>query len=93
MLHNSCYCETSHKILLNVSETHDRWKCNKKDCHVTKGLRKGAWLEGSKLLFDTIIFFTSSWSNEYMIAKFCAEELSDCSNNNRLEQLFNKGLC
>lgn len=34
------------------------------------------WLEGSKLPFDTIIFFTYSQTKEHTTAKFCAEELS-----------------
>lgn len=56
---------------LHVSETHDSWRC--KDCHVATGLRKGTRLEERKLPFDTIIFFTYSWSNEYTTTKICAE--------------------
>lgn len=91
ILHNTRYCESSHEMSLHVSETHDNWRC--KDCHVAAGLRKGTRLEERKLPFDTIIFFTYSWSNEYTTTKICAEKLSDCSSNIKLEKLFKRGLC
>src|SRR5207237_494340 len=75
ILHNPRICPQQHEMNLSLSETHDRWTCGKTGCRMAVGIRKGTWLENSKLAFDKIITFTYSWAFKMTSIEFCEREL------------------
>lgn len=74
VLHRTRSCVNNHEMVLSLTEKADRWRCNKKECRSEIGLRKGTWLEQSKLPFDTVVFFIYSWCKEYTSHNFCFQE-------------------
>ncbi|KER20728.1 hypothetical protein T265_10782 [Opisthorchis viverrini] len=54
----------------------DRWRCNVQQCRQDIGLRKGTWLEGSRMDFRTVILFIYCCLKNLAKIKFCSEELS-----------------
>ncbi|XP_039297793.1 uncharacterized protein LOC120354530 [Nilaparvata lugens] len=62
----------------------DQWTCTKDGCQEQKSIRKGTFLEGTKLNFRKIVFFIYWWSKEMASVKFCEDEL-DINHNTRVE--------
>ena len=61
---------------MTLSTVSDRWRCNARHCRQEIGLRKGTWLERSRMEFRTVILFIYCWSKNLATIKFCSEELS-----------------
>ena len=57
ILSSTRICSQGHEMNLQLSEKNSRWRCRKKDCTEAYGLRKGTFLENTRLPFDDIIFF------------------------------------
>lgn len=76
-LQSKCILHYSyHNMTLSLGEKVDRWRCNARACHCQCNLRKGIWLENSKILLDTFIFFVFFWSKEYTSLSFYATEFN-----------------
>lgn len=72
IIHTIRKCPKGHEMRLNIDQS--MWRCLKTTCRTNINIRKGTWLENSKLPLSTIIFFIFSWSREYTSIKFCQEE-------------------
>lgn len=75
IIHAVRLCDNGHAMRLSLSDKEDRWRCYLKDCRKDIPLRKGTWLEGSKLPYRTIILFIYCWSYELSSVSFCEREL------------------
>ena len=74
VIHQQRLCSNGHQMTL--STVSDRWRCNARQCRQEIGLRKGTWLERSRMEFRTVILFIYCWSKNLATIKFCWEELS-----------------
>lgn len=68
-------CTNGHDMNLHLSKKNDRWRCKIRECREDHGLRKGTWLENSRIDFDVVVFFIYSWSQNMATIKFCEREL------------------
>ena len=73
-IHQQRLCNNGHQMTL--STVSDRWRCNARQCRQEIGLRKGTWLERSRMEFRTVILFIYFWSKNLATIKFCTEEVS-----------------
>jgi transposase-like protein len=78
ILHNVRRCNNNHVMTLSLTDRHDRWRCHMQGCRQDIGIRKGTWLEGSRVSFRQIVLFVYCWSKELTSLKFCEEELDFC---------------
>lgn len=76
VLHSDRVCAQGHNMSLHLADSRDRWRCNLRQCRTSISLRKGTWLENSKLPLDTFVLFVYCWSQEYTTTKFCSKELN-----------------
>ena len=74
VIHQQRLCYNGHQMTL--STVSDRWRCNVRQCRQEIGLRKGTWLERSRMESRTVILFIYCWSQNLATIKFCTEELS-----------------
>lgn len=74
ILHARRQCASGHEMSLSVGS--ERWRCNKRTCRTEIGIRKGTWLEGSRVDFQKVVLFIYCWSKELTSVKFCHEELN-----------------
>lgn len=74
ILHDRRRCAFGHEMSLSVGS--DRWRCNKRTCRTEIGIRRGTWLEGSRVDFQKVVLFIYCWSKELTSVEFCNEELS-----------------
>lgn len=79
VLHKDRFCSKGHLMVLSITQKAERWRCNKSSCRSEIGIRKGTWLQGSRLPFDKIILFIYSWVNGYTSVNFCEKELEMAS--------------
>jgi transposase-like protein len=75
ILHNPRICENGHPMVLQLRDKGDRWRCHSRECRTEVPLRKGTWMESSKLKFREVILFIYSWSREMTSMKFVEHEL------------------
>lgn len=75
ILHTIRKCSNNHSMTLSLSDRQDRWRCNLRSCREDIPIRKGTWLEGSRLTYRQIILFVYCWSKELTSVKFCESEL------------------
>lgn len=75
VLHNVRHCCNGHVMNLSLTDRQDRWRCQKRSCNEDIPLRKGTWLEGSKLSYRQILLFIYCWSKEMTSLSFCKCEL------------------
>jgi superfamily II helicase len=64
VLHAQRNCSLDHEMTLALTGK-ERWRCYKRACREEIALRSNTWFTGSKLDFETAIFFVYSWSHEY----------------------------
>lgn len=76
ILHTRRDCSNGHEMTLSLTDSRDRWRCNSRQCRITIGLRKGTWLENSKIPLETFVLFVYCWAEEYSTTKFCVKELN-----------------
>ena len=60
LVHNPRQCEQGHDTELALGQQ-QRWCCSKTTCREYKVIRKGTFLQGSKLLLGKIIKFIYFW--------------------------------
>ena len=60
---------------LQLTDTRDRWRCRQRQCREDIPVRKGTWLEGSRLEFRKVAMFIYCWSKQLTSIKFCDNEL------------------
>lgn len=41
------------------------WKCSNRKCNKNVSVRKGSWLEGSKMTIEQVLLFTFMWVWQY----------------------------
>ena len=59
---NEKKCINEHWMTITVHRTNlFLWRCPVKNCRKTCSVRKGNWLEGSKISLKTIILFIYCW--------------------------------
>lgn len=75
VLHNPRVCSNGHEMTLALSDRQDRWRCRRTPCRVDVPVRKGTWLQNSRLPYRDIILFLYCWSFEMTSVKFCEREL------------------
>jgi hypothetical protein len=80
ILHVKREYSNGHAMTLSLSDKNDRWRCRKSICRTEVGLRKGTWMEGTKIALDTFVHFVYWWSKEKTSIKFCNEELGMWNN-------------
>ena len=71
-------CRNGHQMTLYLSESdsrHCRWRCKLRKCRQDIGLRTNNWLQGSRLAFDTFLFFIYFWCENKTSIDFCKKEL------------------
>lgn len=73
LLHRHRQCSNGHSMTLSV--TSNRWRCNIRGCRQEISLRKGTWLEDSKLDFRKVVLFLYCWTKKLTTVDFCDEEL------------------
>ena len=56
---------------MTLSTVSDRWRCYVRQCRQEIGLRKGTWLERSRMESRTVILFIYCWSQNLATIKFC----------------------
>ncbi|KER26468.1 hypothetical protein T265_06320 [Opisthorchis viverrini] len=52
------------------------WRCNARQCRYEIGLRKGTWLDRSRMELRIVILFIYCWSKSLGKIKFCSKKLS-----------------
>src|ERR1044071_3160576 len=75
ILHNPRMCSNNHAMTLSLNDHHDRWRCKKRECREDVQVRRGTWLQGSKLPFRQIVLFIYCWSKRLTSINFCENEL------------------
>lgn len=75
ILHNQRMCSNNHVMTLSLTDTHDRWRCSRRECREDIPVRMNTWLQGSKLSFRQVILFVYCWTKELTTIKFCENEL------------------
>lgn len=60
---------------LQLTDARDRWRCRQRQCREDIPVRKGTWLEGSRLEFRKVVMFIYCWSKQLTSIKFCDNEL------------------
>jgi transposase-like protein len=75
VLHNPRMCSNNHVMILSLTDTHDRWRCRRRECSEDIQVRSNTWLEGSKLSLRQVVLFLYCWSKELTSIKFCESEL------------------
>lgn len=79
ILHINRQCAAGHEMVLQVTSDKQRWRCHQRSCRSSISLRKGTWLEQSKLPFRTVVYFIYCWSREMTSIQFCERELGMCA--------------
>ena len=75
ILHINRLCTNNHVMTLSVTDRHDRWRCHQGTCKQDISIRKGTWLEGSRLTYRQIVMFIYCWAREMTSISFCETEL------------------
>ena len=76
IIHNQRQCTNGHAMAIQYRNTgSDHWRCRICGCREEVGVKKGTWLEQSKLPYRTVPLFIYSWAYEMMSIEFCEREL------------------
>jgi len=62
-------------MTLSLTDRQDRWKYGVRSCKENIPVRKGTWLEGSRLTHRQIVLFIYYWCYELTSITFCEREL------------------
>ena len=76
IIHNPRQCTNGLAMAIQYRNTgSDRWRCHIRGCWEKVGVKKGTWLEQSKLPYRTVPLFIYSWACEMTSFEFCEREL------------------
>ena len=75
ILPNPRHCTRGHPMTLELRDKGDRWRCSLRACRQEFSVRKGTWIEGSKLSFEKIILHLYCWSETNYSIRFLEKEL------------------
>ena len=75
IVHRERRCDKNHIMTLSLTQRQDRWRCQQGQCKQDIPVRRGTWLEGSRLTYRQIILFIYCWSKEMTSLSFCNFEL------------------
>jgi transposase-like protein len=75
VLHNPRVCSNGHPMTLQLTNSHDRWRCKRRQCREDLQLRSDTWLLGSKLSYRKVVLFIYCWTYEMTSVEFCDREL------------------
>jgi len=67
-------CRNHHVTSLSLTDIEDRWRCPQSQYKEDVFVRRGTWLERSRLTYRQIIMFIYCWAKE-MTMQFCDREL------------------
>ena len=73
LLAKSSKCNKGHEMKLSFERA--RWRCSCKGCRTEKCLRKGSWIEGSRISFVRVLRFLYAWSHEMTSSSYCSHEI------------------
>lgn len=74
ILHMERRCSAGHEMRLELT-SQKRWRCKNKSCGVEFGLRKGTWLNNSRISCTSVIRFIYGWCEEYTSLSWCKRQL------------------
>ena len=75
ILHTTRFCTNNHEMKLSLGDANDRWRCRQRICQQDIPVRKGTWIEGTRITYRQIILFIYCWSKEMTSISFCNTEL------------------
>ena len=57
LVHTDRRCSKQHIMTLSLTDKQDRWRCHQGQCKEDIAVRRGTWLEGSKLSYRQVVLF------------------------------------
>ena len=57
IIHTNRRCSNNHVMTLSLTDRRDRWRCDQVACKEEIAVRKGTWLQGSRLSYRQIVLF------------------------------------
>jgi transposase-like protein len=75
IIHAVRRCANNHVMTLMLTDRQDRWRCWQGIGLEDIPLRRGTWLQDSRLTYRQIILFIYCWSKEMTSISFCENEL------------------
>lgn len=75
IVHPARHCANNHVMTLSLTDRQDRWRCRQGTCQEDIPVRKGTWMQGSRLTYRQVILFVYCWSKELTSISFCESEL------------------